>query len=105
MHLKNVSDEFINNEIIMQVDGAAWHKSKALKIPKNIHFIMQPPYSPEVNPTEHIWEEIREKYLHNRIFNSIKETINRVSDGISDLQSKPNIIKSMTSFPYLNIIY
>jgi len=64
--LKNVSDEFSDNEIIMQVYGAAWHKSCDLKLPKNIHFIIQPPYSPEVNPTEHLWDEIREKYLTNK---------------------------------------
>ena len=51
----------------MQVDVAGWHRSKSLNIPQNIHFIEQPPYSPEVNPNEQIWDEIREKYLHNRI--------------------------------------
>lgn len=102
MFLKNVSEEFINNEIIMQVDGAAWHKSKGLKIPKNIHFIMQPPYSPEVNPTEHLWDELREKYLHNRIFNSIEDTMKRISYGLNDLNKKTEKVKSMTFFPYLN---
>lgn len=38
MFLKNVSEEFINNEIIMQVDGAAWHKSKGLKNPQEYPF-------------------------------------------------------------------
>jgi len=56
LFLENVSVEFSDNEIIMQVDGAGWHKSADLKMPQNIHFIMQPPYSPEVNPTEHLWE-------------------------------------------------
>ena len=46
----------------MQVDGARWHRSKSLNIPPNIHFIEQLPYSPEVNPTEHILDEIKEKY-------------------------------------------
>lgn len=103
LFLANVSEEFIENEIIMLVDGAGWHKSKELKIPYNIHFIIQPPYSPEVNPTEHIWDEIREKYLHNKIFSSLKETINRVSNGIRELSSKNELIKSMTLFSYLNI--
>ena len=103
LFLANVSEEFIENEIIMLVDGAGWHKSKELKIPYNIHFIIQPPYSPEVNPTEHIWDEIREKYLHNKIFSSLKETINRVSNGIRELSLKNELIKSMTLFSYLNI--
>jgi len=56
LFLENVSIEFSDYEIIMQVDGAGWHKSADLKMPQNIHFIIQPPYSQEVNPTEHLWE-------------------------------------------------
>lgn len=105
LFLENVSQDFSNNEIIMQVDGAGWHRSKDLKIPNNIYFIIQPPYSPEVNPTEHIWDEIREKYLHNKIFNSLEETMDKVCFGLNDLESKPDLIKSMTFFPHLNVAY
>jgi len=103
LFLENVSIEFCQNEIIMQVDGAGWHKSNDLDIPKNIHFIVQPPYSPEVNPTEHIWDEIREKYMGNKVFASIHETMDKVCKGIKDLSSKHEYLKSMTFFPYLNI--
>lgn len=105
LFLENVSNDFRENQIIMQVDGAGWHRSKSLKIPKNIYFIMQPPYSPEVNPTEHIWDEIREKYLHNKIFNSLDETMDKVCFGLQDLMQKPDYVKSMTSFPHLIIAY
>jgi len=88
----------------MLVDGAGWHRSKDLVIPSNIYFIVQPPYSPELNPTEHIWDEIREKYLHNRIFASLNETIEKVSNGIRELSQKKDLIKSMTLFPYLNVL-
>ena len=105
LFLENVSLDFKNNEIIMQVDGAGWHRSKGLKLPKNIYFINQPPYSPEVNPTEHIWDEIREKYLHNKIFNSLEDTMDMVCKGLNDLESKPDYVKTMTNFPYLNFLY
>lgn len=104
LFLDNVSKEFINNEIMMQIDGAGWHRSKSLIIPKNIFLIVQPPYSPEVNPTEHIWDEIREKYLHNKIFNSLEETMKKVCDGLNDMMLKPGYVKSMTFFPHLNIV-
>lgn len=104
LFLKHVSNEFSDKEIIMLVDGAGWHRSKDLVIPSNIYFIVQPPYSPELNPTEHIWDEIREKYLHNRIFASLNETIEKVSNGIRELSQKKDLIKSMTLFPYLNVL-
>lgn len=101
--LKTVSESYPNKEIIMQIDGAGWHRSKDLKIPANIHFIQQPPYSPEVNPTEHIWEELREKYLHNLVFNSLEDTMNKVEKGLKDLALKPDYVRSMTFFPHLNV--
>jgi len=101
--LENVSQEYQDNEIIMQLDGAGWHRSNGLKIPHNIYFIKQPPYSPEVNPTEHIWDELREKYLHNKIFNSLEETMEIVCKGLNDLFLKPDYVRSMTFFPYLNV--
>lgn len=41
------------------VDGAGWHKSTGLKIPENVKLIAQPSHSPELNPEEHIWDELR----------------------------------------------
>ena len=102
--LKYLSREHNDNEIIMQTDGAGWHRSYSLKIPKNIHLIFQPPYSPEVNPTEHIWDDVREKELYNRIFNSLEDTMNQVSKGLNRLYDNPDYVRSMTNFPYIDII-
>jgi len=42
------------NRVIMILDGAGWHRSTELKIPDNIRLVHLPPYSPELNPVEHI---------------------------------------------------
>ncbi len=70
LFLEHVSETFADFFIVMQVDQAAWHRSKTLVVPDNIRLIYQPPYSPEVNPTEHVWEELREKYFPNRLCGS-----------------------------------
>ena len=54
----------------MVLDGAGWHKSKAMTIPDNIRLLSLPPYSPELNPVEHLWDELREKHFHNRTFDT-----------------------------------
>ena len=59
--LKHVSQSFEKYCSVMQVDQAGWHRSKELLVPANIRLIEQPAYSPEVNPVEHLWEELREK--------------------------------------------
>lgn len=66
-----VSQEFRDYFLIMQVDGAVWHKAKSLGIPEDIRLITQPAHSPELNPYEHLWEEIRENHFLNQVFESI----------------------------------
>ena len=66
--LHHVSQDFKAFFVIMIVDQAAWHMSKRLKIPENIRLIAQPSHSPELNPVEHIWEDIREKAMPNAAF-------------------------------------
>jgi transposase len=75
LFLSHVSQAFAAYFIVMQVDQAGWHRSKELIVPVNIRLIEQPPSSPEVNPIEHLWEELPEKYLHNRIFSSLDPLI------------------------------
>jgi len=50
LFLKQVCDEFCDYLILMQVDRAGWHRSDTLVVPENIRLILQPPYSPELNP-------------------------------------------------------
>jgi len=59
----------------MQVDQAGWHTSKDLVIPENIRLIYQPAYSPELNPVEHIWEELRENSFYNRCYKSLDKVM------------------------------
>jgi hypothetical protein len=52
----------------MVMDQAAWHRTSDIDGFENIRIIYQPPYSPELNPVEHLWEYIREKnYMRNCI--------------------------------------
>jgi len=69
--LDEVSARHPNDSIIMVIDGAGWHRSNALKAPDNIYLLKLPPYAPELNPIEHVWDELRQKYFHNRVFKSL----------------------------------
>ena len=87
----------------MQVDGAGWHHSDELVIPSNIRLIEQPPYSPEVNPVEHVWDELREKHFGNRAFPSLDALIEVLCQGLNQLADDPERLRSLTSFPHLNV--
>jgi len=99
--LKQVSQEFINSFIVMQVDQAGWHRSRSLEIPENIRLIFQPPYSPETNPVEHMWEELREKHFPNRIFSSLDTLQEHLCNALCELSSHPDLVRSMTYFPHI----
>ena len=99
--LEHISKEFIGSFIVMQVDGASWHRSQQLHLPENIRLIFQPPYSPEVNPVEHIWDEIREKHFSNRIFISLDALQDHLCTAINVLSFNAEYIRSITYFPHL----
>jgi transposase len=88
----------------MPVDQASWHHAKALVLPETIRLITQPPYSPEVNPVEQIWDDIREKYFHNRVFPSLDVLTDILCHALNVLVDDPQHVKSMTNFPHLQIV-
>lgn len=101
LFLKQVSQEFADSFLVMQVDRAGWHRSPHLQVPENIRLIFQPPYSPEVNPVEHIWKELRGKYFANRIFSSLDTLQDHLCSALSELSSHPDFLRSLTYFPHI----
>jgi transposase len=65
--------------------------------------IFQPAYSPEVNPIEHLWEELREKYLHNRVFPSLEELIEVLCLALTELTEDKERLRSTMFFPHFRI--
>ncbi len=63
----------------------------------------QPAYSPEVNPVEHVWEELREKYFPNRLFASLDQVIEVLCEGLNELSADKERLQSMTWFLHLRI--
>jgi transposase len=50
------------------LDGAGWHGGHALVVPGNIPLVVLPPYSPELNPVENVWQYIRANWLAISVF-------------------------------------
>lgn len=86
--LQDLSDEYKDDVILLCCDGAAWHKSGALEIPKNIELFRIPPYTPEMNPIEQIWKEIRKRGFCNEVFTSLSKLMDRLCDTICSLTNQ-----------------
>jgi transposase len=101
LHLQQVADEYPDEDILMIMDGASWHRAKDLRIPPNMTIRLLPPYSPELNPVEHLWDEIREKYFANRCFDSLDAVADMLLKALRDLHHNKGLIKSMSAFPWI----
>jgi len=69
----------------MVLDGASSNKAKELKRLENIRLVGLPPYSPELNPQEHVWDELREKEFPNRVFNDLDAVLRQLHSGLPKL--------------------
>lgn len=89
------------HRIVMVLDGAGWHRSAALKVPPNMRLLGLPPYAPELNPVEHIWDELREKYFYNKTFNSISALEDQLAAGLTDLENDRPRVRSIVSWDWI----
>ncbi|MBR3624286.1 MAG: transposase [Selenomonadaceae bacterium] len=80
---KELSLRYNDDTILLCCDGAGWHKTKSLKIQKNIILFFIPPYTPEMNPIEQIWKVIRKIGVKNEVFLTLKHVVNCICKTIS----------------------
>ena len=92
--LRELSEKYPDDYILLPTDRATWHRSKMLKIPENIQLFYLPPATPEMNPIEQIWKEIRKRGFKNELFQSLDKVVDRLCDTINSLSSET--IKSIT---------
>lgn len=83
--LNRLHDEFRDDILVVVCDGAAWHKSSKLEVPENMTILHIPPYTPEMNPIEQIWRELRTQGFRNEVFATLEKVVNRLCETIRHL--------------------
>lgn len=101
LFLSQVSAAHPQDFIVMVLDGASSHKAKDLKWPENIKYVRLPPYSPELNPQEHVWDELREKEFPNRVFNDLGAVVGQLQSGLPRLSADHERLRSLTAWPWI----
>jgi transposase len=84
-----------DRRIVLVVDGAGWHSAGDVVIPAGIHLVFQPPYSPQVQPSERLWPLIRES-LANRDFVDIAEHRKVTAQRCRELSDQPEVVRTRT---------
>lgn len=90
------------NHAGLVLDGAGWHVSANLSVPANLTLIPLPPYSPELNPVERVWEYLRDRWLsHRRLGAGYAAVVDAACAAWNALLAEPGRLRSLTSFPWL----
>ena len=86
---------YCNYRIVLILDKAGWHISQGIKLPSNLFLMHLPLYSPELNPVELLWREIRRKHFHNKIFNSLDEVEDTLNEALAICHNSKDGIKRL----------
>ena len=96
-HLTEISRRVSVGAIALLVlDGAGWHSSPQLKVPDNIVLLPLPPYAPELNPVENVWEFLRANFLSHCVWDTYEAILDACQNAWNKLMEMPERIASLT---------
>ena len=86
---------------VLVLDGAGWHPPDGLSVPDNLSLLFLPPYSPELNPVEELWHELRRRFFANRVIHTVEQLIEACCAAWNAALAQPGFIKSVTGYSWL----
>ena len=93
--LQQISASNLEAEHVVVWDGAGFHQKKQLEgLPKNIHLISLPPYSPELNPIEQLWDQVAVAYA-NRGYETLDEIEEDISEALRPFRESQKPVLSL----------
>ena len=90
---------------VITLDGAGWHQTGGrLHVPDNVSLLHLPPYSPELNPVENVWQFLRQDYLANRIFKTYNAIVDACCEAWNALTADPDRIRSTATRKWVETV-
>jgi transposase len=83
---------------IIQVDNAPAHNLGSSELPDNVILLFQPPACPEVNPTERVWEYLKD-FLAWSVFSNLDELRTKVQEILASFTDR--VIGSLTGWSWI----
>jgi hypothetical protein len=99
LFLAEVAQRHADEFIVMVMDQAGWHIAGDLAVPQNMRVVLLPPYSPELNPAEHLWEALRDDCFAN-----LDAVETALTNGLVALEADPARTQSLTGFKWITSI-
>lgn len=104
LFLALVAQRHPDDFILMVMDQAGWHIAEELQVPENMRILYLPPYSPELNPVEHVWTVLRTGWFANTVFRGMKAVVDTLCDGLRTLEADPARVRSFAGFDWITSI-
>ncbi len=104
LFLAEVAKRHAREFIVMVMDQAGWHVAGDLAVPANMRLLFLPPYSPELNPAEHLWRALREECLANTVFASLDAAEDALAAGLHTMEKDQRRTQSLTGFEWITSI-
>jgi transposase len=97
--LEQLARRYRRQGAILIQDNASYHKDADVWawFKSNRHWLevhQLPPYSPELNPTERLWQHTRKNGTHNRFFSGLDALLATLTRVFGEMQSHPQLIRS-----------
>ena len=80
--LQHLSWQYPKEMILLAMDQASYHTTPKLDIPKNIVPFFLPAKTPELNPMEQVWKEVRAEGFKNEFFKTLSKVIDRLCETL-----------------------
>lgn len=96
-HLETISKQVAAGaHAAVLLDGAGYHTSRKLKVPANITLLRIPPYAPELNSAENIWDYLRKNKLANTVFKTYADILDKSCEAWRFFAANPQTVTSIT---------
>jgi transposase len=103
-HLSLISKRtLLGRHAVIVVDGAAWHQEHLADEIENITIIKLPPYSPELNPIEQVWQWIRQNELANRCFRGYDDIVDSCCSEWNSFIKDIDRVKKLCSRDWIKV--
>lgn len=104
VHLEHISMNVpVGRHAVIVLDKAAWHTTKRLKRFSNISLLPLPSASPELNPTEQVWQTLRDEHLANRCYKDYNDIMIACCDAWNAFVDTPNRVRNLCSRSWANL--
>jgi hypothetical protein len=104
LHLAEIAGQVASGaHAILVLDGAGWHTADDLDVPDNVTLLHLPPYAPELNPVENVWQYLRQNKLAITVFDSYADIVDKCCQAWNFFAHDINAVASITSRPWAQV--